>query len=87
MKYYGIYEFFIDVHFKEIHLLIGLEKATHSEAAIFNYLINNIPEEKRDFVKGYLSTMEYNKNVFYSAKGSGYIEENKKKLGIWNFNK
>ncbi len=83
MNYYGIYQFFIDIYFQETNVLIGLEKATHSEDVISNYLINNIPEENRDFVKGYLTVIECTKSAFIKVENSDIISKNKKRLGIW----
>lgn len=87
MSYYGIYQFFINDDYVEMDILIGIAKAENSDDAIYNYLVGNVPAGYRNFVKGYLHIIECGRKAYYVAKNSGYIERNKERLGIWNFNK
>ncbi len=85
MKHYSIYHFFVDKKFNDKILLVGFIQAESEEQAKETYLLNTHPNDndKREFVKGYLSVIECSKKDFKTTELLKVIEKNKIELDIW----
>jgi len=85
MKYFEIYQLFVDTFFKEKNLLVGKESANDSDEALKQYLDREHPNdpEKQEFVRGYLTVYEVSKERFESNTDDDDIDENRKAISRW----
>ena len=81
MKYFGIYQHLVEQG-KPTNLLVGMQKAKNGLQAIENYLADNVKEDNREFIKGYLKAVETSKKHF-SKDNNLAIAANKERLGVW----
>jgi len=85
MKYYAIYQFYVNGYGEEKELLVGFAQGESDENAKQNYLNTTYPDnsDKQEFIKGYLSAYRCREELSKERPLLAAIEENKKRLGIW----
>lgn len=82
MKYYAIYQHFVNEKFDEVSLLVAKVKAKNKGESIKKYVTENVKEDSQDFVEDFLHSSEISLGQF-NLNHDAIIEKNLKRLGFW----
>jgi hypothetical protein len=84
MKYFKIYQFYVNLAHREEAVLVGKEMAASSEEAEQQYVEKEHPNdpESQSFVSGYLHAQQISKESF-EDNDQDEIKENRERIARW----